>query len=459
MIEEKTALQSILESGKCDKEPNHDPEGGVSFSPLIRPPLSESYSLHEIIRIYTLLNEHNTFTFQPYSTGLFPAVGPGSVTEQTSGYRWTWVRDNVHIAYSHFVNGKLRVAIRNAGALASFFLKYRHRFTDIIEGREDPEDPMARPNIRFDGETLKEIDEKWPHAQNDALGYFLWFFCQLAIEGALIPTEEQRMLLADFVRYFKAIGYWRDEDSGHWEEQRKVSASSIGVVNAGLRAYRALLDQFPHIATKLLTGEDIDELLALGTKAMQTILPAECIQTSSLKKRRYDSALLFLVDPLDIVEPPMAEQIISDVTSTLQGEHGISRYRGDSYWGPDYRHKIPKGKWTADFSDNIEQRNSRASVPGLEAQWCIFDPLLSVIHGKKYLLSGDKRSRVLQTNHFNRSLSQLIEVSDGQKQLLCPEAYFLENGKYVPNDHVPFLWTQANLWRAFEGMFRSLSSA
>ena len=31
-----------------------------------------------------------------------------------------------------------------------------------------------RPHVRFDGRTLSEIgDQRWAHAQNDALGYFL----------------------------------------------------------------------------------------------------------------------------------------------------------------------------------------------------------------------------------------------------------------------------------------------
>ena len=33
-----------------------------------------------------------------------------------------------------------------------------------------------------------------------------------------------------------------------------------------------------------------------------------------------------------------------------------------------------------------------------------------------------------------------------------PEAYYLEGGKYVPNDHVPLLWSQANLWLAVHQM-------
>ena len=48
---------------------------------------------------------------------------------------------------------------------------YCHRFDDIISGAVDPQDVANRPHVRFDGRTLSEIgDQRWAHAQNDALG-------------------------------------------------------------------------------------------------------------------------------------------------------------------------------------------------------------------------------------------------------------------------------------------------
>lgn len=436
------------------------PDGLTHAPSRIRSLLSSSYSLREIREIDDQLQSRGTFVLQPYSSGLFPAVGPGSATERTSGYRSVWVRDNVHIAYAHFAGGNTPVAVRTTYAIASFYLKYRHRFTDVIAGRVDPSDPMVRPHVRFDGERLEEIAEKWPHAQNDALGYFLWLFCRLALAGVLVPTEEQIALLADMVRYLDTIRFWCDEDSGHWEEQRKVSASSIGVVNAALRAYQTLFEQCPYALRENATADRVKRMIADATQALDAILPAECAQVDPRKQRRYDAGLLFLVEPLAVVEPAMANRILSDVTSKLLGEHGISRYPGDSYWGPDYRRKVPESKRTCDFSDSMEHRDSLASVPGMEAQWCIFDPILSIIHGRRYQRDGRRRSLDLQTRHLNRSLSQLIERSrEGKHLLLCPEAYFAEEGNWVANDHIPLLWTQANLWRAMSEMIRSLSLA
>ena len=41
---------------------------------------------------------------------------------------------------------------------------------------------MQRPHIRFRGAELADIDDWWPHAQNDALGYALWFLSRAALE-------------------------------------------------------------------------------------------------------------------------------------------------------------------------------------------------------------------------------------------------------------------------------------
>lgn len=117
---------------------------------------------------------------------------------------------------------------KTAQTLFYYFGKHRHRFEAIIQENADPQEPMNRPHIRFNGKTLEENKERWPHAQNDALGYFLWLYCLLVRDQLVKPTIEDIETLALFPLYFQAISYWQDEDSGHWKETRKVEASSIG---------------------------------------------------------------------------------------------------------------------------------------------------------------------------------------------------------------------------------------
>ncbi|MBE0556814.1 MAG: hypothetical protein IH628_06225 [Proteobacteria bacterium] len=189
------------------------------------PYLQPRYTAAELATLRQFLDRKGAFAFRTLSNGLFPAASsalPGS----SSGYQYIWVRDNVHIAYCHYAWGDARTAARAAVTLLAFFRKHAHRFKDIIGGRTDPSTAMNRPHIRFDGETLEEVDQRWPHAQNDALGYFLWLYSKLAGARSVPCGPAELDVLALFPRYFQAIEYWSDADSGHWEEARKVAASS-----------------------------------------------------------------------------------------------------------------------------------------------------------------------------------------------------------------------------------------
>jgi hypothetical protein len=422
---------------------------------MIRP----RYSLQQISEILSLLQEMGTLNFPALPNGLFPAAALGKDRAYT-GYSHVWVRDNIHIAHAHYIVGKASVAVNTVSTLMQYFSKYRHRFVDIINGKADPDNPMNRPHIRFKS-TLGEIDEKWAHAQNDALGYFLWLFCKLATENKFSPSTDDLETLTLFPRYFEAIRYWQDEDSGHWEEIRKISASSIGVVIAGLQEFKKLMEAgraaFP-------SGEGmlqlVKSLITQGSAVLDSILPAECGQSDPARRRPYDAALLFLIYPLQVVKDPMAERILENTRTHLQGEFGIRRYLGDSYWAPNYKQKFKPSQRTADFSDDLSGRDRLLIAEGQEAQWCIFDPVISCIYETRFKASANEEYLARQTEYLNRSLGQ-ITSEDGHDAppFGCPELYYLEGGRYVPNDHVPLLWTQANLmlalWAARESCLRA----
>ena len=198
------------------------------------------YSPSDLDRLEAFLFERGVLAFRPLSTGLFPAAQLGAATDK-SGYHNVWVRDNVFVAYAHYVNGRPDAACAVLRGLSTFFLRHRFRFDHIIDGSVDRNDPMNRVQVRFDGASLDELPEKWPHAQNDALGYFVWLLSKMAAAGVFPLTEDGLTLLEKFAAYFQAIRFWSDEDNGHWEEARKISASSIGVVVGGLVAMAELL--------------------------------------------------------------------------------------------------------------------------------------------------------------------------------------------------------------------------
>jgi hypothetical protein len=317
---------------------------------------------------------------------------------------------------------------------------------------------MSRPHVRFDGTTLSEIrGERWPHAQNDALGYFLWLCSSLGRSGILQLQGADLDTIVQLTGYFRAIRYWEDNDSGHWEETRKISASSIGVVVAGLREWIGVLqDHTLPVATGRSRARLIEaatDLVTHGTRALDAILPSECTQLSPVQNRRYDAALLFLLYPLGVVDGPIATLILSDVRRYLQGPVGIRRYLGDSYWAPDYDRLVSERDRTRDYSDDIEARDVLLESVGREAQWCVFDPLLSALHGERYLAHGARADREAQVFHFNRALAQVTPTWQ------CPELYFERDGALVANPHTPLLWTQSNLVLALAALRATARSA
>ncbi|MCA9063908.1 MAG: phosphorylase kinase [Planctomycetaceae bacterium] len=431
-----------------------------------RPPREwggECVTVEDVRAIRQFLTEHGTFQFPSLPNGLFAAAAGEGDDFESTGYRNIWLRDNIHIAWAHwFVSGDPAKAVDCVHSLLTFYSRHLSRFTDIIEGRKSADDPMDRPHIRFNGETLTELPEKWSHAQNDALGYLLWLSCRLASAGHLEITADFAAVLSGLVRYWQTIEVWQDEDSGHWEEARKIEASSIGVVVAGLRSLLNLFDN-PTSAGLLeagpagVTREAVTSLLQTTSAELDRILPAECIQSDPRKARPVDAALLFLVWPLQVVSRPVAEQIVSNVKQALQGHIGIRRYNGDSYWCADYKQLLKADERTTDFSDNMDARD-RLLQPGMEAQWCIFDPILSCIFGQ-WVTDADStgqvsvaQARQLQREHLQRSLAQLTDGTGRFPAYRCPESWYCENGVWGPNDITPLLWTQGNLWQALNIM-------
>ena len=401
--------------------------------------LKSDCSQRDVMQLVQFLEEQGTFQFPILDNGLFSAAAGEGGDFELTGYRNVWVRDNVHIAHAHWQWGQTDKAVAATKSLMAFFKKYQRRFTDIIEGRVDPADPMNRPHIRFDGDHLNELNEKWSHAQNDAIGAFLWLASLLNDECRWTDSEVE--LLTDVARFLTVIKYWDDEDSGHWEEVRKVAASSIGVATAGLESFEARFG-------RTTTSRE-------GRKALSTILPFECNQSDQLKHRRYDSALLYLIYPYRVVTSEMADHIVADVTANLMGDHGIRRYIGDSYWCADYKEKLAADVRTSDFSDDLADRD-KLLEPSLEAQWCLFDPIVSIHYGLRFEQSHDPQDRHRQIQHLNRSLSQLTPPGSRFGAYRCPESYFCERGRYVPNDICPLLWTQANLKLALTHLIREL---
>jgi hypothetical protein len=417
--------------------------------------IRSDYTVTQIDALQQFLRSQGTFEFRALPNGLFPAA----VSDDYTGYDNVWVRDNVHVAHAHLFAGEAQVAVRNIESLTEFFQRNIRRLEAGVSGEADLNDVMNRPHIRFNGQHLEENSEQWAHAQNDAIGYYLWLLARLGQQGLIDPTPEKLAVAAGFVRYLATVQFWEDEDSGHWEETRKIAASSIGVATAGLRELQKWIDLSQcwdqlSFGDRAVPRTDLQTLIDRGQHTLDSILPCECRQEDPAKFRRFDAALLFLIFPVETVLPDQARTIADEVVANLAGPYGVRRYLGDSYWCADYKEKLAEDQRTADFSEDLSSRDALLE-PGTEAQWCIFDPILSVIHGRAFEQSGDPQQKARQIDHLNRSLGQLTSDQGAFPAFRCPESYYLSRGEYVPNDITPLLWTQANLWMALEQMRRT----
>ncbi len=422
-------------------------------SGLLQHLIAESYTPGSLEQLKEVLTEYRTHVILPVANGLF-AASSSQAPDAVSGYQNVWIRDNIMVADSFRRRGEFAPAITCMQGLTRFFATQLSRIREIID---EPVGQLRqainrRPHIRFIAQTLGELPQPWPHAQNDALGDAVWLRFVLANTGVLPMSAADYEVYRFFPDYFGAIEYWQDKDSGAWEEGRKTNNSSVGAVVAGLEEMLKY-----HISggtghSECLAGasaamaEKLRALITKGRERLEATLPFE-----SPPERRVDSALLFLIHPLGVIRTrEMEDAILNMVQARLKGDAGIKRYVGDSYFCQDYDEWFAPGQMSADFSERLDFRDAHLQ-PNCEAQWCIFDPLLSIIYGRRFLSDvSDRASFHKQVQYFNRSLAQVTAA--GQ----CPELYFLKHESYIANVHTPLAWTQANQALALHLMEESI---
>jgi phosphorylase kinase alpha/beta subunit len=408
------------------------------------PQMGASNARRQLKVLRRKLEDSGTLHIPINQNGVY-AASAGQTTDSRTGYQDAWLRDNAMIAFSRWQCGDSEGAFKTLQGLTTFLKTQAHKMEAIIDHPELGHDVQRRPHVRFNAKTLKELNKSWAHAQNDALAYVVWLRLRMASRDPQFRlSQDERDLYLLFPAYFWAIRYWEDCDSGAWEESRKVNSSSVGAVVAALLEF-----QKPEWCRKGRPSETerkrLDALVRYGLQTLHRQLPFE-----SPPIRKTDAALLFLMYPLGLIGPSGAirdrdiqDWILSMVRARLQGVIGIKRYIGDSYYCQDYDKWLSPEQRTADFSTRTELRDELLQ-PGCEAQWCLFDPLLSVIYGQKNLLGE-------QLEFLNRAIAQL--TVDGA----CAELYYLKHGTYVPNEHTPLAWTQANLAIAVHELESSLN--
>ena len=317
-----------------------------------------------------------------YDSGLFAA----SKADSSTGYGKPWLRDNFYECLAFMVAGDFETVRKTYKALLAIFLKHEYKIDHAI--KKKPEHKHQYIHARFHPHTFDEYWEDWGNKQHDAVGAILFGIALL--EGKykvkILETEGEKRVVKKLVDYLGSIMYWCDPDSGMWEENEEIHASSVGACVAGLSAI------------KKYTGIPVpDHYIAAGEKTLAGLLPRES------KKKFVDIALLSLIYPYDIVAPAQRDEILTNVEYHLEKKKGIIRYKGDHYYNKNPDGHSEEAEWTFGFS------------------W------LSII----YELMGKKAKAKEYLKKAMRTINENGEI---------PELYFSNSDKFVNS---PLGWSES----------------
>ncbi|GAA0335092.1 hypothetical protein GCM10008967_27410 [Bacillus carboniphilus] len=296
---------------------------------------------------------------------------------RSNDYNYVWIRDVCYTVLPFLYTPSERYE-KAYHALFDLFKKYEWKID--IHRKKRPVYLFEYIHSRYSTD-LTELEQEWGHAQNDAIGAFLWGVGEGFKYGQkVIRDEGDLIILQKLVDYLECVRYWEAEDNGMWEENMEVHASSVGACVAGLKAVKLLVNVKK-------------EMILKGEETLRNLLPRE----SATKET--DLALLSLIFPYRVVDRNTALQILKNVTGTLEREFGCIRYVNDYYYNE-----------------------------GSEAEWCFGFPWL----GLCYLELGMEEKALEYVGKTKRVIPDNWEV---------PELYV--GGTDKPNGNTPLAWAVA----------------
>lgn len=315
-------------------------------------------------------------------SGLFLASKKGIAT----GYDKSWLRDNFYETIAFEVLGDWKTVERTYKAILNIFLRYEDKIDWAIA--EHPKESFKRIHARFHPDTFDEFWEEWGNKQNDAIGCILFRLGELEInqKRCILKTVDHFRIVNKLVRYLEAIEYWKDPDSGVWEENEELHASSVGACVAGLKS----ISRVPQISVPI-------SLIKKGEDSLNELLPRES------KSKFVDLALLSLIWPYDVVSEDQRDQILENVEYHLLRERGVIRYKGDRYYNKN--------------EDQVSE----------EAEWTFGLAWLAIIYEKL----GDREKA-------NELIKDLIAIDTPEG---LPELYFSNSPEY--NENTPLGWSES----------------
>lgn len=317
-----------------------------------------------------------------YDTGLFAA----SQKNVSTGYDKSWLRDNFYECLAFEIIKDYDTVEKTYLAILQIFLKHESKIDAAIMNK--PKYKHEYIHARYDPKNFNEFWEDWGNKQNDAIGAILFKIGELEAvqKRKFIKTPDEVRILNKLVKYLSSIEYWQDPDSGMWENDEEVHASSVGACLAGL------------ISIKRVDGVDVDDnLIEKGRQALDKILPRES------EKKFVDLALLCLIYPYNIVTDKQKYEILTNVEYHLLREHGVVRYKNDFYYN-----RNPDG-----YSE--------------EAEWTFGLSWLAIIY--------ERMNNKIKATQF---ISKLVDLDT---KAGMPELYFSNSDKF--NENTPLGWAES----------------
>jgi phosphorylase kinase alpha/beta subunit len=317
-----------------------------------------------------------------FSSGLFAA----SHKNVGTGYDKAWLRDNFYECLAFEVLGDFDTVKKTYRAILDIFKKHEYKIDFAISKK--PQATHEYIHARYHPETFDEYWEEWGNKQNDSIGCILFKIGELERKqkGLILENDDDRRVVQKLVWYLSTLEYWHDPDSGMWEENQEIHASSVGACVAGLESI------------KNIEGIEVPEkLLEKGKEVLRKMLPRE----SSTKF--VDLALLSLIWPYDVVTKEEARMILENIEYHLLGERGVIRYKGDRYYNKN------EDGWSE------------------EAEWTFGLCWLAIIYHK---LGNDAKAKEYLEKAKTASTSRGL-----------PELYFSNSTKF--NDNTPLGWSES----------------
>ena len=470
--------------------------------------LKDSYSKQELEVIYQNTNDVRTITTFDNKYGTFIKASDNASSE--TNYNQIWVRDSLW-GYKKLINDNTEESKAIAKNVLLSLLDYFSTPNQIARAKAAIVNPnlvllskngnMNAFHIRFDASILDDVQvdgqpERWTHKQNDALGFLLSEVIS-AVENKDISFDDLNQANSEIlnatkridtliylVTYLNALKFYQMADSGSWEENEAIRASSIGfVINGEEKLYDYLKsettdadhDAFVQAYDDFVNNNNyqyyssqdflpfyIDE----GYKVIKLLIDnggeCACYDQIDDNYRTADAALLNLIYPCNLknLEHSYKSKILKIINDDLITPVGIKRYQNDNYQSANF--------WFNGIKTDINEGDTAAKrkktfIAGTEASW-FFDSWYAISNlelvNDPETTSSEKLS--LEDNVYkflNRSIGQISQpnnyLANGETTDIMgfPESY---NVIYKNNENYWYIASAINNLNWARAMFSIL---